>query len=523
VPLLTGREREFLEAVSKIAYANPFLPERLEAERQALGRDFQDMGGIRSLTVEDPSREDPNRRRLDERLESVVPSVRSRLAGSPDDSGEELALYHDAVLLLLYRRYLDDFRELAASVGAPRGRPKRVRLYAPFLRDWRQLVEIPGVHWRLPLEPAHVLAGLYQIQRAFLHTFAAIVGRSDVAAQLRAAVWQSIFTHDMRRYRDSLYDRMADVATLITGPSGSGKELVARAIGLSRYVPFDAESTTFAEDPTTGFHPLNLSAMPSTLIESELFGHKRGAFTGAVADRSGWLESCSPYGTVFLDEVGELEPSIQVKLLRVLQTRTFQSIGDATEKRFAGKIVAATNRDIADAMQRGTLREDFYYRICSDVVVTPSLREQLQEAPEVLHELLVFIASRVAGTDSASIVAQAEAWILEHLGADYAWPGNIRELEQCVRGILIRGSYHPARRHTASPVASLLEDIEHGALTADELLSRYCTLVYAQTGNYQECARRLQLDRRTVKSRVDATLLERLAGPEGHDRSDPIT
>jgi hypothetical protein len=455
-----------LEAVSKIAYANPFLPERLEAEREALGRNFQDMGGIRSFTVEDPSREDPNRLRIDERLESVVPSVRSRLAKSPDVSGDELALYQEAVLLLLYRRYLDDFRGLAASVTVPRGGPKRVRMYAPFLRDWRQFFEIPDVQRRPPLEPAHVFACLFQIQRAFLHTFAAIVGRSDVAARLRAAVWQSIFTHDMRRYRDSLYHRMAEATTLITGPSGSGKELVARAIGLSRYVPFDAESATFVEDPTTGFHPLNLSAMPSTLIESELFGHKRGAFTGAVADRKGWLEVCSPYGTVFLDEIAELEPSIQVKLLRVLQTRSFQSIGDTTDKRFVGKIIAATNRDIAEAMQGGALREDFYYRLCSDVIVTPSLREQLQEAPEVLHELLVFIAGRVAGADAAPVVAQAEAWILEHLGAEYPWPGNIRELEQCVRSILIRGSYHPARLQKASPLEALLVDIELSGVCA---------------------------------------------------------
>ena len=113
---------------------------------------------------------------------------------------------------------------------------------------------------------------------------------------------------------------MGDVTTLVTGPSGTGKELVARAIGLSRYIPFDAEGQAFADDTPRSFVPLNLSALSPTLIESELFGHRRGAFTGAVADRAGWLETCPPRGTVFLDEIGELDPAIQVKLLRVLQS-----------------------------------------------------------------------------------------------------------------------------------------------------------------------------------------------------------
>jgi DNA-binding NtrC family response regulator len=510
--VLPQRERAFLQAISTLAYANPFLTERIDAERQVLGRDFQDVGAIRSLSVTDPTHTDPNRVRTDEKLEAMVPAVRRRLSRSEEASEDDLRLYQDAVFLLLYRRHLDAFRELAAPVAEPRRRSGRVRMYAAFLRDWHDLFEIPGLRWRPPLDPAHVFACLYQIQRAFHHTFATIVGRSEVAARLRASVWESIFTRDMRRYRDGLYDRMVDVTTLVTGPSGTGKELVARAVGMSRYIPFNAEAATFAADPNVGFHALNLSAMPSTLIESELFGHKRGAFTGAVGDRMGWLEVCSPYGTVFLDEVGELDPAIQVKLLRVLQTRTFQSVGDTAEKRFAGKIVAATNRDLAGAMHSGALREDFYYRLCSDVIVTPSLQEQLQENPDVLHELLVFIADRVAGVDAAPIVSETEAWIVAHLGRDYPWPGNIRELEQCVRSVMIRGSYRRlSRARPTSPMEDMLRDIEQGALTADELLSRYCTLVFAQTGSLQECARRLELDRRTVKRRVDERWLTRFA------------
>src|SRR6185503_12223975 len=143
---------------------------------------------------------------------------------------------------------------------------------------------------------AHLFACFYQVRRAFHHIFENIVGRTLPAARLRAAIWESIFTHDMRRYRRSLYARMGDVATLVTGATGTGKELVARAIGLSRYIPFDEKRERFSGEAQAAFIGLNISALSPTLIESELFGHRKGAFTGAITDREGFLESCGPLG-----------------------------------------------------------------------------------------------------------------------------------------------------------------------------------------------------------------------------------
>ena len=251
---------------------------------------------------------------------------------------------------------------------------------------------------------------------------------------------------------------MRDVTTLVTGPSGTGKELVARAIGLSRYLPFDPSSGGFASDAADAFLLLNLSALSPTLIESELFGHRKGAFTGALQDHSGWLEVCPPLGTVFLDEIGELDGSIQVKLLRVLETREFQRLGETTSRKFQGKVIAATNRDMAREMKAGRFREDLYYRLCSDLIVTPSLREQLADSPEELRNLVLFIAKRIAGPEEAEALAgEVELWIEGNLGGDYPWPGNVRELEQCVRNILIRNEYRAPRTPAPAPRRGLVE------------------------------------------------------------------
>jgi transcriptional regulator with AAA-type ATPase domain len=446
--------------------------------------------------------------RLTERAGELAERCRGRLAAGCRASETELALYEDLVLFALYHRYFD---RMTTILTTPAGtKPAVGEIYRAFAADAGHFLQLPGV--RLPggESAQHLFACFFQIRRAFHHIFTAIIGSSPPACRLRGAAWESIFTHDLRRYRRALYARMGDVATLITGPSGTGKELVARAIGLSRYIPFDPRKAAFEEDFAGSFHALNLSALSAALIESELFGHRRGSFTGALEDRAGWLEICRPLGTVFLDEVGEIDPRVQVKLLRVLQTRTFQRLGDTRSLSFLGKVIAATNRDLVREMREGRFREDFYYRICSDIVTTPPLHELLAGSPRELRDLVLFIARRVAGEEAESLAGEVEAWIEGHLGPDYAWPGNFRELEQCVRNVMVRGAYRPAVSRVGED--DLVEDVRAGRVSAEELLRRYCTRVYAETGSYEETARRIGMDRRTVKSRVDRALLERLSG-----------
>lgn len=510
--LLTNQQAVFLRAVSNLAYANPFLRERVEWERAALGAEFLEGEPVWSQQVKDPQRPRANVWKIAEKLAPVAEQLRDRLGGGAQASGEELALYEDAVLYLLYQRYYPRFFEAGCPVeGKPD--PARWRFYNEFLADWRHFFELERAHFPSGYEPRHTFACFRQIQRAFEQIFADIIGGSMPAARLRAAVWQSIFTHDMRRYRRTLYARMGEFATLITGPSGTGKELAARAIGQSRYLPFDERRHLFPDDGSL-FFPINISALSPTLVESELFGHLRGAFTGAVADRKGWLETCPGLGSVFLDEIGDLDPAIQVKLLRVIETRTFHPVGDTAGRQFRGKLIAATNRDLAAAMRQRQFREDLYYRLCSDQIATPSLAEQLNDSRTVLDELVFYMARRVAGPEAGELAGEVSAWIEKNLGREYAWPGNYRELEQCVKNFLIRRNYRPSRAAAEDRLEQFVTDVRTGSLTADAILTGYITLVYSRTGSYEETGRRLQIDRRTVKAKVDREMLE-LVRPNG--------
>jgi transcriptional regulator with AAA-type ATPase domain len=504
---LSGDDRALAQAVSRLAYCNPFLPERIECERQALGAEFVARGTLWHASGEpEPA---PNVRALKQRAEALAERLAGRLAEGVRPAAEDLQLYEDVVVYWLFSRYEDDFYRLIDE----RTTTTAAGFYRKFRQDVERMLQIPRATLAADRDAPHLFAAFFQIRRAFHYIFRNIVGNSAPVVRLRACVWQSIFTRDMRRYRRALYQRMGDVATLISGPSGTGKELVARAIGLARYVPFDAERQAFTDSFAASFYALNPSALSPTLIESELFGHRRGAFTGAVEDRPGWLEVCPPLGTVFLDEIGELDPALQVKLLRVLQSRTFQRLGDTRDRRFEGKVIAATNRDLAREMPAGRFRQDLYYRLCSDLIATPSLEEQLREAPGERAALVRFIATRVAGEEEAeSLAVETEHWIDSHLGSGYRWPGNVRELEQCVRNVMIRGEYRPPAAGNPSARQRVADEVLAGSLSAEDLLRRYCTLIYADTGSYQETGRRLGLDRRTVREKIDASLLAELRG-----------
>jgi len=213
----------------------------------------------------------------------------------------------------------------------------------------------------------------------------------------------------------------ADSTVLIAGESGTGKELVARAI--------HRNSSCAAR----AFVAINCAALAETLLESELFGHEKGAFTGAIAQKRGRLELADD-GTLFLDEVSELAPALQAKLLRVLEEHEFERVGGVRTLRVNLRVLAATNRDLADAVRRGAFRRDLYYRLNVVSITLPPLRERRQDIlPLALH----FAAEhgRRAGRQVLGISSAAQDLLIRH-----DWPGNVRELENAIERAAVLGS-----------------------------------------------------------------------------------
>jgi DNA-binding NtrC family response regulator len=214
-----------------------------------------------------------------------------------------------------------------------------------------------------------------------------------------------------------------DVTVLLRGESGTGKELVARAV---------YHHSQRSQKP---FLPVNCAAIPETLLESELFGHEKGAFTGALTRRIGKFEQCNG-GTLFLDEIGDMAPATQAKVLRVLQGQEFERLGGKETIRTDIRLIVATNRDLEKAIREGVFRQDLYYRLKVVSLYLPSLRERREDIPELVRYFLQSYAPKI-NPKVVSISPKALETLIR-----YRWPGNVRELQNAVQRALVtaRGS-----------------------------------------------------------------------------------
>lgn len=365
----------------------------------------------------------------------------------------------------------------------------------------RLIEDAPEQLWN---HPDHLFACFYQIRRAYYHIHHEIVGESRPIQSLRMQVWESVFTKDMMRYQQWMHEAVGRFPTLVLGPSGSGKEIVSRAIGLSRFIPYDPRTAQFKATPKKSFFPVNLSALSEPLIESELFGHRKGAFTGAIKDRDGIFANAGDYGTVFLDEIGEVGSATQVKLLRLLQSGEYQAIGDNNAAHYSGKIIAATHKDLAAEMEAGRFREDFFYRLCGDQVRTVALHEILKDRPEELATSIRYICRKLFGAVGADTLSpQILDTLQKQIPKGYTWPGNFRELEQAVRNIIVRGEYHPLPASTKATF-SIEEIYQQTNLDLLQWNQLYAKKAYENLGSYRKAAQQLGVDQRTLKKWVVA-------------------
>lgn len=275
-----------------------------------------------------------------------------------------------------------------------------------------------------------------------------------------------------------------DVTVLIEGESGTGKELVAQAIhynGKRKQGPFMV---------------VNCSAIPETLIEAELFGYERGAFTGALERKTGRFERADG-GTIFLDEVADIPPAVQVKLLRVLQERNFERLGGEEKIEVDVRVIASTNRNLKTQVESGTFREDLYYRLAVFPLRLPPLRERKEDIPYLAYHFINLYAGKIPKKVNAASPDAMERLI------NYAWPGNVRELENVIeRAVVLSSGREITLRHLPTflkdsaeekdPVKSLQE------AEKELLLKAY----RAAEGNISQAARALGITRATFYNKL---------------------
>jgi DNA-binding NtrC family response regulator len=289
----------------------------------------------------------------------------------------------------------------------------------------------------------------------------------------------------------SIYKEIGRVATrsvgvLIRGETGTGKELIARAI----YQHSDRANAPFVA--------INCAAIPETLLESELFGHERSAFTGAVARRIGRFEQANS-GTIFLDEIGDMTPGTQVKLVRILQEKNLQRLGGKEMIPLDVRVIAATHRDLDAAIKQKQFREDLYYRLSVVVINLPPLRDRKEDIPDLVGFFLQKYAGE-SGVKNPSIHPDA----IEFLQAQ-SWPGNVRELENVVRKVLLLAqSYTISVEHIRAALAKVVLPVA----LAEKSIQKYVDelIAAAQRGELSDARARLQETvERALYSRALAT------------------
>ena len=309
---------------------------------------------------------------------------------------------------------------------------------------------------------------------------------------------------------------LSDASVLITGESGTGKELVARA--LHAHGPLAAGP----------FVAVNCAAMPEALLESELFGHARGAFTDAKTAKAGLFQRATG-GTLFLDEIGELPLGLQPKLLRALQERTVRPVGSTAELPFDARLVCATNRDLERMLAEHRFREDLYFRLDVLHVEVPPLRARGGDIMILAQRFLERVAARLDKPIRGFSPDAAEKLLA------YAWPGNVRELQNTIERSVTLASFEPrhdgrssrekSTRRRLPATAGTSDDAPAVLVTLEELESRYVRRVLAAvTGNKSAAARILGVERKTlyrILDRIERAKSERAKSHESRDMRTP--
>lgn len=416
---LSDSDRHFLADVSLLAFGNPY---------GETGREVR-------LALADGQPDTQLCDRVHARLHTRLQELRS-------DGADRIAAYaepdrpllHHAILFDLLYRARSAFDALIREQIERGAHPCR----APFVLELVRHLTRAGMTASVAL---HYLAIYFQMRRARYYLEQTLTGDSPGMERLRHDLWNSIFTHDFELYERHLWDQVRELSTLFVGEPGSGKRTAAAAVSFSSYIPYREKTEAFAESFVDCFIPVRVAQYSGLRLESELFGHQQGAYAEALENYHGVFSRCSPYGTIFLDDICEVPSAVQARLLGVGQDRTFTPIGDQIRHDFPGRLMAAAPGRLAAIRQEKSIRDDLYHHLAVNTIAVPALKQCLQEKPSDLERLIEHILGRYTEQSAAKLVGMVIERMHEHVGSGYDWPGNIRELEQIVKRILMVSHY----------------------------------------------------------------------------------
>ncbi len=508
-------DKSLLYFAAQAATANPFEEHRDNLDFSILGRKRGTLTPTQVLSELANALEPALTR-----AKLIFPSSKFLAETNTNDAfNDERENIRKATLFALFHRFLpdiDNYAILQTEQNAPLKTPFAAKLFAS-LSEYGASTQ----------KARHYVALFYQLRRAFLNIINLLSGNGPSISKLRVDVWNAIFTVHLDLHDSAQSGLLRDFPILLTGETGTGKSSVARIMGLSGYTPYDVDRG-FATPFSDLFVPLNIAALTESLFEAELFGVRKGAFTGAQDDRAGLLAQCKLQSILFLDEIGELPERMQVKLLGVLQERRFRALGDTKEQAFVGRIISATHKDVGALLSSGRMREDFFYRICAGTLHMPSLKTRLHEEDSLLEDLVTDALERVIGKgNAADLIKKTIVELHRGLPKNYQWPGNVRELEQRVRQFLLTGTIGDFPSSNASLTAefapliesakkerenmndikfeTMIETLTQQSCSIDKISSSLARRYLKTEGTYEKAARKAGVDWRTLKKLANSS------------------
>ena len=480
---------KFMQNAQKAVYANPFSKERELIDQSIVGEGCTLSG---HLLVE----------KMIATLKEWTDRIKNKKVNETLDH-KNYAAFKSTILLACFYEFHHEFDQHFYLEKENRKHLPKFKSSEDISGFLRQFTDFKDY------EVSKYISIFYQMRRAFLLIQSRIIGDSIHSNSIRKQLWDCVFTQNPRIYENFLWENMNDFSILLLGPSGTGKSLAAKTIGESSFVPFDFKQKQFLFNYQESYYSVNLSEIPESLLESTLFGHKKGSFTGAVSDHLGVLRQVPNNGCLFIDEIGDANTSIQLKLLRVLQERTFSAVGETQLHRFSGRILAATNKDIPSSIAKGQMRLDFYYRLSSQKIKFPSLKERIQASENELLFLVKYIITNVLKIDDKNLVDETFRILNCKELEQYEWQGNIRELEQAVRQTIVTGTFNKEnilhdRAHDPKSYHDILDQLVKNPISVEILTQSYIEKLHLKYKNLSKVGRMTGLDWRTIKKYLDA-------------------